>query len=96
MTSRGNLSRAQIEPATAGRLADRVVQPHLPLPAEQVAGLDAVVGHLVHDLLDLVDRHRRVRSADVDHAVGLAAVEVRESLDRLGAVEGEDRVEVGA
>ena len=91
-----DLARPQVEPAPARALGDRVVEPHLPLPAEQVARLDAVVGHLVHDLLGLVDRHRRVGGADVDHPAGLAAVEVDEALDGLGAVEGEDRVEVGA
>ena len=91
-----NLAQLHVEAAPPRALGDRVVEAHLPLPAEQVARLDAVVGHLVHDLLGLVDRHRRVGRADVDHAARLAAVKVREALDGLGAVEGEDRVEVGA
>ena len=32
----------------------------------------------------------------MNHAASLAAVEMREAIDRIGAVEGEDRVEVGA
>ena len=92
----GDLARPEIEPASARALSDRVVQTHLPLPAEQVARLDAVVGHLVHDVLGLVDRHRGIGGTDVDHPASLAAVKMSETLDGLGAVEREDRVEVGA
>ena len=89
-----DLPRPQIQTAAARAFGDRVVQPHLPLPAEQVARLDPVVGHLIHHVLGLVDRDRRVGRADVDHPAGLSAVEVGEAFDRLGAVEREDRVQV--
>lgn len=72
------------------------MESHLPLPAEQVARLDPVVGELVHHLLRLVDGDGRVGRADVNHPAGLTAVQVLEALDRLCAVERENRVEVPA
>src|SRR5207245_1238483 len=77
-------------------LGDGVVQTHLPLPAEQVTRLDAVVGHLINDILGLIDRYRSIGGTDMDHSLGLAAVKVDKSLDRLGVVVSQNRVEVRA
>jgi len=49
-----DLQPAEIEATAASCLPDRVVETHLPLPPEDIAGLDPIVGHLIHDFLDLV------------------------------------------
>ena len=65
------------------------MQAHLPLPSEHVAALDAVVGHIIHHLLSLIDSHGGISCAHVDHAAGLAAVQLEEAVNWLRAVEGD-------
>ena len=88
-----DLPRPQVEPPPPRALGDRVMQAHLPLTTEQVARLNAIVGHHV---LGLFDRHRRIGGAHMRHPAGLTAMQMSEPLDRLGLVEGQDRVQVGA
>ena len=52
-----DLPKLKVEPSAPRGLGHGVVEAHLPLPAKQVGCLDPVVGHLVHDLVALVDGH---------------------------------------
>ena len=75
-----NLAELKVESSPPSVLWNCVVQPHLPLPPEEVARLGAVVGHFVHNFFSLVDRHWSVRGANVDHAPGLAPVQLEEEV----------------
>jgi hypothetical protein len=79
-----DLTELEVQPAPPCVLGNGVMQTHLPLPTENIAGFDSVVGHLIHDLLGLVDRDRRVGGANVDHPARLATMELKKPLDTMG------------
>ena len=89
------MQRAEIEATAASCLPDRVVEPQLRLPPEDIAGLDPILGHLIDDFLELVDRHGGVRRAHMDDPSRLLAVKGGEPVNRLCAKEGRNGVEVG-
>ena len=89
-----DLQEQELDALLLGRLDHQVVEPHLPLPAQDVQLPLLELDALVHGRVDLGDGHRGVHRADVDHGPALLAVQVGHACHRLGAIELENEGQV--